>query len=99
MPIFAGIWAAATAAFGWLIRSQIGRWVMIALAAIGIQFAVTEGVMDPLIQYITAQAGGGVGEATAWFGFFNVDRYITLILSAYASAASVGFVAQRINRA
>lgn len=98
MPALAAIWAAGTAAFGWLIRSQIGRWVMIALAAVGIQFAITEGIMDPLIQYITSQAGAGVGEATAWFGFFNVDRYVTLVLSAYAAAVSVEFVVKRITR-
>jgi hypothetical protein len=97
MPFLAGIWGAATAAFGWLVRSQIGRWVMIALAALGIEFAVTEGVVDPLIDYISATAGAGVGDATAWFGFFNVDRYVTLILSAYAAAAAVGFVAQRVR--
>ncbi len=98
MPILAGIWGACVAAFNWLIRSQIGRWVAIALAALGIEFAVSEGVMDPLIDYIATQAGQGVGDATQWFGFFNVDRYITLILSAYAAAAAVGFVAQRVQR-
>lgn len=99
MPVFVGaIWSAATAAFGWLIRSQIGRWAAIALAALGIQFAVSEGVMTPLINYINANASGGVGAATAWFGFFNVDRYISLIVSAYAAAAAVGFSLQRIRR-
>jgi hypothetical protein len=97
MPVLGAIWAALTAALGWLVRSQIGRWIAIALAAIGIQFAVTEGVMYPLIDYIASNASGGVGAATQWFGFFNVDRYITLILSAYASAAAVGFVAQRVR--
>lgn len=93
-----GIWAAMIAALGWLVRSQIGRWVAIALTALGIQFAMTEGVMDPLIAYISAQAGGGVGAATEWLGFFNVDRYITLILSAYAAAAAMSFAVQRIQR-
>jgi hypothetical protein len=97
VPILAGIWQAATAAFGWLVRSQIGRWLAIGLAALGIQFAVTEGVMTPLIEYINANASGGVGAATVWLGFFNVDRYISLIVSAYAAAAAVGFVAQRVR--
>lgn len=97
MPILAAIWSAATSAFGWLIRSQIGRWAAIALTALGIQFAVTEGVMTPLVNYVNANAAGGVGVATVWFGFFNVDRYISLIISAYAAAAAVGFVAQRVR--
>lgn len=98
MPIAGAIWAALTAALGWLVRSQIGRWIAIALAAIGIEFAVSEAVMDPLFDYINANAGAGVGAATAWFGFFNVDRYVTLILSAYAAAAAVGFGLQRVRR-
>lgn len=98
MPILGAIWAALTAALGWLVRSQLGRWIAIGLAALGIQFAVTEAVMDPLIDYINANASGGVGAATAWFGFFNVDRYVTLIISAYAAAAAVGFGLQRIRR-
>lgn len=99
MPFFGLIWGAATSAFGWLVRSQIGRWLGIGMIALGIQFAVTEGVMDPLIQYVTSNASGGAGAATAWFGFFNIDRYITLILSAYAAAAAVGFAVQRVARA
>lgn len=98
MPLLAGIWGAATAAFGWLVRSQIGRWLAIGLTALGIQFAVSEGVLTPLVNYINSNASGGVGAATAWFGFFNVDRYITLIVSAYAAAAAIGFSIQRIRR-
>jgi hypothetical protein len=97
MPLLGAIWSAATAAFGWLIRSQIGRWLAIGLTSLGIQFAVSEGVMTPLINYINANASGGVGAATVWLGFFNVDRYISLIISAYASASAVGFIAQRIR--
>ena len=95
MPV---IWAALTSAFGWLVRSQIGRWIVIALGAIGIQFVATEALLDPLIAHISSNVGGGVGAATAWLGFFNVDRYVTLILSAYAAAASLGFAMQRIAR-
>jgi Protein of unknown function (DUF2523) len=91
------IWAALTSALGWLVRSQIGRWVLIGLGALGIQFAVTEGVVDPLIEHITANVAGAGGAAAAWLGFFNVDRYITLILSAYAAAAATGFVVQKVR--
>lgn len=91
------IWAALTSALGWLVRSQIGRWLAIGLTALGIQFVATEALLDPLIAYIQSNVGGSAGAATAWLGFFNVDRYVTLILSAYVAAASVSFTLQRIR--
>lgn len=92
------IWAALTSALGWLVRSQIGRWLSIGLTALGLQFVATEAVLDPLVSYIEANVAGAGGAAVAWLGFFNVDRYITLILSAYVAAASVSVAIQRIRR-
>jgi hypothetical protein len=35
------------------------------------------------------------GEAVAWIAFFNGDKYITIILSAYAVASAKGVILRR----
>lgn len=73
-----------------VVASRIGYWILAALTFFGLQFVATEFVADPLLAQIQAAFAGAPAEILEWLAFLNVDKYITMILSAYAAAAAVG---------
>lgn len=84
----------APAVVGWIVAgisrifaTRLGGWAAAALAFLGLQWATHSFVMAPVIGQVQAAIGGAGGDAVAWLGFFNLDRYITIILSAYAVAS------------
>lgn len=77
-----------------LFASRIGQWVTSALVFLGLELATSQVVVAPLLAQIQAVAGG-VGTGAVWLGFFNIDRYITIILSAYAVGAGKSAILRR----
>ena len=71
-----------------LAASRLGSWIIGALLFMGIEMAATSFVVGPALAKITAAMGGVTGDAAGWLAFFNIDKYITIILSAYAGAAA-----------
>lgn len=76
------------AAFSRLMATKLGPWLVQAAAFLGIQFVsshIVSGVVSPtLAQYV----GGLGGDAVRWVSFLNVDRALTIVLSAYATVAA-----------
>lgn len=77
-----------------LFASRVGQWVTSALVFLGLELATSQVLVAPLLGQIQAVAGG-LGTGVAWLGFFNVDRYITIILSAYAVSAGKSAILRR----
>lgn len=77
----------------WISRIMMikaGIWVIGALAYIGLYFGTQSFVVDPLIDQVRAIAEGSTTGAMAeWVAFLNVDRAITMILSAYVTAGGI----------
>lgn len=82
------------AAFARLFASRAGQWVTSILVFLGLEMATREVVVAPLLAQIQAVAGS-VGAGVVWVGFFNIDRYITIILSAYAVGAGKSVILRR----
>ena len=78
---------AVVAAFGWLVRTQIGRWILSALAAIGMGFATQSFVIGPVLDYINSTMSGVPSDLAEWMGYLNIDIYLSTVLSAYSVAA------------
>lgn len=99
MPVVAAIIELCTAAFSRLMASQLGRWVVQAMLFLGISFVstkITSGAVTPALQGAFSGVGGDV---LAWIAYLNVDRALTIILSAYAAVASTRFALRKIPKA
>lgn len=78
-----------------LFASRMGQWVTSALVFLGLEMAVREVAVGPLIGQIQSIATGLAGDAVGWLAFFNADRYITIVLSAYAVGAGKSVMLRR----
>jgi len=74
------------AGLSWLFEKRIGQWIVSALVFLGLELGTQKAVTGPLLSYMQSATGSLPAEAAAWLAFFNVDRYITIIMSAYATA-------------
>jgi len=81
-------WIAA--ALSSLFASRIGSWIASALLFFGIELATYSFAVTPAITMIQNQFAGVGGDAIGWCAFFNIDKYITVILSAYGAASLKG---------
>ena len=92
MPALA-IWIAAL--IGRVFASRLGMWVVSALAFLGLQFAVHRVAVQPMMEHILSVTSGLSAEAVQWMAFFNLDKYISIIVSAYAVSAGTRLLLQR----
>src|SRR4051812_33175259 len=83
MPALAA-WIGAAISF--IFNSQIGRWIVSALLFLGLELGTQKAVTGPMLAYMQSATSGLPASAVGWLAFFNVDRYITIIMSAYATA-------------
>lgn len=88
MPVVGALLAGLVAAFGRLFASKIGLWVASALAVLGLQFFATETLVEPILSHVQNMAGSIGGQASQWMGVVNIDKYITIVLSAYTVGAA-----------
>lgn len=87
-----------TAAFSRIIASQLGRWVLQALLFFGISFVsnkVTTAAVEPAL---TAAFAGVGGDILAWMSYCNIDRALTIVLSAYATVAATRWTIKRASK-
>lgn len=95
----AGLFSMLGAMLSRLVSTQLGRWIMAAMAWLGITWATNQAVTEPLLANVQAYFSGIDSEALTWFAFFNMDNAITMVLGAYATRASIGmgklFLAKR----
>ena len=68
------------------------------MAFLGLNFVAQEFAVTPLLDQIKASISGAPGDILAWIGFLNVDKYVTLLLSAYATAAAAGALKMRLKK-
>lgn len=91
------IWAALTAVLANLVRTRIGFWIMSALTAFGLQLVTSKFVVTPALDAIKGQFTVMGADAIGWLAYAQVDKAITITLSAYAAAAT--FSAVRLSKA
>lgn len=89
------MWGPLLAGLSRLVGTRLGQWVLSALAFLGINFITQKFAVDPILGQIKSSIAGAPGEIVAWLGYLNVDKYVTLILSAYATAAAAGALKMR----
>lgn len=79
----------------WLFRSQLGTWLVAAMAWLGIAWATHEFAVEPWIENMQQQIGGGTpgGEwgavLIAYAGLMRFDQACTMIVSAVATKFAV----------
>ena len=83
------MWGALTAALSRLFASKLGRWVAGALAFFGLTIATQQLVTVPSLAYFQSLMSDTGSDVTAWMGFLQFDKAITMLLSAYAARATV----------
>jgi hypothetical protein len=92
MPaLIAWIVAAISTAFS----SRIGQWCVSALVFLGLELAVNSFAVGPILDQIKAVAMGLPADALGWVAFFNLDKYITIVLSAMAVGAGKSAILRR----
>lgn len=87
-----------TAALSRLVASRLGQWLLTGALFLGIQWVSKKVAVDVLIPQIASHVAGMGALTVAWLAYLNVDRAITIILSAYASAAGTRMVMQRVGK-
>ncbi|MBH1552422.1 DUF2523 domain-containing protein [Stenotrophomonas maltophilia] len=92
------MWAPLLAGLSRLFGTRLGQWLLSALAFLGINFMTQKFAVDPLLGQIKASMAGAPGDIVAWLGYLNVDKYVTLVLSAYATAAAAGALKMRLAK-
>jgi ABC-type phosphate transport system permease subunit len=79
-----------------LLANVVGLIVRI-FVAFGLNIILVQPAVDAVTGILTGQLSGLPSVAIGWVTFFNVHRYIGLILSGYAVQQGANFVL-RINR-
>ena len=89
MPLFIGpLITFFIAAFGRLMATQAGRWVVMALGYLGLSLGTHTLVITPIIDQLISMAST-TGTISQYISYFNFDKVITMITSAYAMKHSM----------
>ena len=73
-----------------LLMLKAGLWIAGAMVSVGIYFGTQTFLVQPLIEQVMLLAQGAfVGEVTQWAAFLNLDKAITMVMSAYTAAAAI----------
>lgn len=83
------------AAIARIFATRLGMWIATALAFLGLQLATNEVVLTPVLNQFQAAISQTGADAVGWIAFFNLDKYISCIVSAYAVAAGKSVVLRR----
>lgn len=84
------MWAGLLAGLSRLMGTKLGQWVLSALAFLGIYWASSEFLVGPFLQHIQNSLGQAPSEVINTLAYINIDKYVTIVLSAYATAAATG---------
>jgi hypothetical protein len=82
------------AAFSRVMSTRIGAWIVQMMLFFGIQMASQALLLAPLKAGLSAAFSGMASDVLAWVSYLNIDRALTIILSAYAtvSISKISFV-------
>lgn len=80
-PLIGGLMAALSRLFA----SRLGAWVGTAMVALGIAWVTNEVVVEPAKTQALNALSGMHAVALQWVLVANWDKYITIVLSAYAA--------------
>ena len=83
---FVYIWEAIQAIVGLAIR-YAGPWIVQGLIFLGINFVAQKYITTPFLGLIESSLGGGPEMVVKAFAAIQFDKCVTVILSAYATAA------------
>lgn len=88
--VLAPIVASILAWLSRLLMLKAGLWVVGTLVFLGLYFGTQELFVEPLIDQVRDIAEGNITGAVAeWVAFLNVDKAITMVLSAYVTAGGI----------
>jgi len=87
------LWAACSR----LIFSRAGMWVVSTLVFLGIGFGTQQYALPAVTGYFQQGFGGLPANAAAWVGYFRIDVYCSIIVSAYAAAFAKRLILKRIT--
>ena len=79
-----------------LIANMLGLLLRV-LVGLGLYFVVLDPVVNELVSVLQGQFGILPAPVASWVGFLNIDRFVSLVLSAFAIQQTSNFVL-RINR-
>lgn len=94
LPQVAAFFFAALRVF--MLANLVGLIVRV-LVAFGINFVLIEPAIETVMGILAGKFDVLPDVAAQWVGFFNLDRYIGLILSAYGIQQTANFIL-KINR-
>lgn len=90
-----GLIRAGVPALIWLFKSKLGYFVAAAFLWLGMNWATLNIVLGPTLDLVRgyAESGGGFGgqggdlaaKAAQWGGVLNLDKALTMVLSAYVT--------------
>lgn len=92
---FRAFWPQIIRGVNWLWKSQAGLWLMSAFTWLGINFGTIKLAVEPAIQQLEQYAAQGAasGEygavAMQWAGVMNLDRGLTMIVSAIVAKHAI----------
>jgi hypothetical protein len=78
------------AALARIFATRLGSWIAGALLFLGLSWGTTAVSMAGTKALIASTIGSISGTSLEWLVFFNVPRYLSIIISAYGAAAAVG---------
>jgi hypothetical protein len=71
-----------------IFATRLGSWIAQAMIFLGLNWATNEVSMTAVTAAIQSTMGQVGGTALSWLVFFNVPRYISIIVSAYGTGAA-----------
>lgn len=96
LPLLAPLIAGLTGAFSRLIANRVGMWAVSLLGFLGLSWATHSVVMGPFMSQVSSGMGGVSGDIAAWLGVMKMDRYVSIVLSAYTiGTVKRAFLARR----
>lgn len=92
-PILTGLGALLSR----LVFTRAGQWVIALLASLGIALSTQTLVMGPITNYAAQGFAGLPGNIAEWVGFLNIDKYVSIVISAYAGAAIKNVILRKVT--
>lgn len=80
-----------------LAAAKAGLFVASVLAFIGIEFATQNYVVEPILQTVRNLTGQLPSGAAEWVGFFQFDKYLSIIFSAHTVRSGRDFFLKKVG--
>ena len=80
-----------------LIFTRAGAWIASALVALGLGLGTQGVVVGPALDYVQSSIGGLPGNIADWLGVLNIDKYFTIIGSAYVAGVTKRVILRKLG--